>query len=452
MSVYYLIVYLIVLIIIAYFSFKKIRNYSDFFIARKKGSYIAITGSLVATILGGSAVIGSVDAGTGMGWATSWFMLCASIGLLGLLPLVKKISKIGRFTLPELLEDLYGTKPKNIASVIIPVAWLGIVAAQVIAAAKILTSFIEISYTAGVLISGFVFIAYTIAGGQVSILKTDAFQSVLIILGLILTSLMAYFYEPEFQIRQFNFPFNHDFTPFSLFLLLITYSTTFTAGPDIYSRIFSSKNEKTARQAIVTTAIILIPVAFIIGHLSVVGETLNYPTTAEGAKLINIGLIVLPGWLLPLVILALLSAVLSSADTSMLSASIIITDFFEKNNFSIASIFKTRIVIALMGVVSMLIALNFSSIIGMLLMALSVYSGAFTLPIILGLAGVGTKAKYVSMAIFSGGTIALAGKIIAESVDELTGNLVIVLAFVINAVFMLIGNRAYRSGHNATSK
>jgi SSS family solute:Na+ symporter len=85
-------------------------------------------------------------------------------------------------------------------------------------------------------------------------------------------------------------------------------------------------------------------------------------------------------------------------------------------------------------------------------MALSVYSGAFTLPIILGLAGVKTNAKYVSMAIFSGGTIALAGKIIAESADELIGNLIIVLAFVINAVFMFIGNRAFRLGHNAISK
>ncbi|HKK82257.1 MAG TPA: hypothetical protein VJ909_08410 [Prolixibacteraceae bacterium] len=447
MSVYYLIIYLVVLALIAYFSFKKIRNYSDFFIARKKGSYIAITGSLIATILGGSAVIGSVDAGTGMGWTTSWFMLCASIGLLGLLPLVKKINNIGRFTLPELLEDLYGTRPKNIASVIIPVAWLGIVAAQIIAAAKILTSFIEISYTTSVLIAGFVFITYTIAGGQVSILKTDAFQSVLILLGLILISSMAYFYEPEFNVRSFNFPFNPDFTPFSLFLLIITYATTFTAGPDIYSRIFSSKDDKTAKNAIITTAVILIPVAFIIGYLSVVGETLNYTTISGGAKLINIGLIVLPEWLLPLVILALLSAVLSSADTSMLSASIIITDFFEKNNFTITSILKTRIVIVLLGITSIVIALNFSSIIGMLLMALSVYSGAFTLPIILGLAGVRTDDKYVSMAIFSGGVIALAGKIIAESAHEFTGNLIILLAFVVNAGFMFLGNRTARLKH-----
>jgi SSS family solute:Na+ symporter len=447
MSIYFLVVYLIILAFIAYFSFKKIRNYSDFFIARKKGSYIAITGSLIATILGGSAVIGSVDAGSNMGWTTSWFMLCASIGLLGLLPLVKKINKIGRFTLPELLEDLYGKKPKDISSVIIPVAWLGIIAAQVIAAAKILTSFIEISYTASVLIAGIVFITYTIAGGQVSILKTDAFQSVLILLGLILISSMAYFYEPAFHVRQFDFPFNADFTPFSLFLLIITYSTTFTAGPDIYSRIFSAKNEKTAKHAIITTAAILIPIAFIIGYLSVLGESLNYSTTTGGAKLINIGLIVLPEWLLPLVILALLSAVLSSADTSMLSASIIITDLFEKNNFSIASILKTRIVIALLGVISIVIALNFSSIIGMLLMALTVYSGAFTLPIIMGLAGFKTDSKYVSIAIFSGGVIALAGKIIAESADEFTGNMIIIMAFVVNAVFMFIGNRTFRLKH-----
>src|SRR5690606_30100364 len=116
-----LLIYLLVLILIAYKSNQKVSDFNDFFVAGKKGSYLAITGSLIATILGGSAVIGSIDAGKNIGWASSWFMLSASLGLLALIPLSKKISTMGRFTLPDLLNDLYGHKTKLIASVIIPI-------------------------------------------------------------------------------------------------------------------------------------------------------------------------------------------------------------------------------------------------------------------------------------------------------------------------------------------
>jgi SSS family solute:Na+ symporter len=77
-----LIAYISILAFIAIRSYPKVVNYSDFFVARKKGNYFSITGSLVATILGGSAIIGAVDEGLKIGSATSWYMICASIGFL----------------------------------------------------------------------------------------------------------------------------------------------------------------------------------------------------------------------------------------------------------------------------------------------------------------------------------------------------------------------------------
>ncbi|MBN1924358.1 MAG: hypothetical protein JW798_00855, partial [Prolixibacteraceae bacterium] len=126
-------IYLMILIAIAFFSYKKIKGHTDFFVARREGGFYTVTGSLLATILGGSAIIGTIDAGPKLGWATSWFMLCATIGLVALFPLAKKVKQLGRFTLPELLEDLFNNRIKKISSVVIPVAWLGIIAAQVIA-------------------------------------------------------------------------------------------------------------------------------------------------------------------------------------------------------------------------------------------------------------------------------------------------------------------------------
>ncbi|MBN2262713.1 MAG: hypothetical protein JW735_07370 [Prolixibacteraceae bacterium] len=439
MTIAILIIYLITLIFIAITSNKRVNNFSDFFVAGKKGSYFAITGSLLATILGGSAVIGSIDAGKTMGWASSWFMLSASVGLLALIPFTSKISKTGRFTLPELLEDIYNTQTKNIASAIIPLAWLGVVAAQIIAAAKILQSFTGTTYETGVIISGLVFVFYTVAGGQISILKTDSIQAVLIVAGLFTIAAFVFTGNKPIPLQSaLSFPFNYNFKPIDLVVLLITYGTTFTVGPDMFSRIFCARNQQVARKAIVTTAIILIPVAFAIGYLSIV------PTSSHGAHIINISMELLPAWLSPLVVIALLSAVLSSADTTLLSASIIVTDIFEKNNFNAKSLIKTRVVIIAIGFASIAIAFFFDSIIEMLLVALTVYSGAFTIPIIIGLAGLKCKANYISFAIVTGGLIALSGKLISFTNANINSNLLIVASFFISSLIVTFGALKYK--------
>ncbi len=442
MTTIILVIYLLFLVFIAISSFNKIDNHTDFYIARKKGTYKSVTGSLVATILGGSAIIGAIDAGSTMGGATSWFMLCAATGLIMLLPFLKKISKLGRFTLPELIEDLHGKRAKTYASYIIPLAWLGIVAAQIIASARILQSFTEMPYEIGVIVTAIVFTFYTIAGGQISILRTDSLQSILIVAGIAAIAFFTHksgaYISPE--IAKLTFPFNNSFSPIDLFILVITYATTFTVGPDIYSRIFCAKDHKTARKSVLSTALILIPVAFIVGYLSIKGAGLNTPET-HSATIIDLALSVLPQWLTPLIVIALLSAVLSSADTSMLNSAIIVTDLIEKNGFGKSSLKKTRIVVLIIGGLSLIIALHFTSIIGMLLIALAVYSGAFTLPVITGLNGIKIKSIYVSVAIITGGSIALAGKLWAEYGHSFTGNMIIIASFIVNGIILSVGKQ-----------
>ena len=92
-----------------------------------------------------------------------------------------------------------------------------------------------------------------------------------------------------------------------------------------------------------------------------------------------------------------------------------------------------------MGALSLLISLQFTSIIGMLLIALSVYSGAFILPILVGLAGIKVKPKQVSMAIALGGILALAGKLVANFGNSDIGNIILLLAFAGNGFILFLG-------------
>ena len=445
-----LIVYLVFLILIAVRSARHVKDIPDFFVARKGASAKAVAGSLVATILGGSAVIGAIDSGARLGGAATWFMLVGALGLLALIPFAGRAYQHGKYALPDLVENLYGKGPRLVASLVIPVAWTGIVAAQIIAAAKLLMTFTSLGYTAAAIIAAAVFTGYTLAGGQLSILRTDFLQACLIILGLAVLAGFALAggenAAPSLSaILQGApaFPFNTNFSPLDLFLLILTYGTTYTAGPDIFSRVFCARDTVTAKKAIAMAALTLIPVAFIIGFLAVYGVSLG---DVQGARITAIANQVLPQPLIPLIALALLSVVLSSADTTLLSSSVIICRLFDVREIpacaGMTPLTKARIVILLNGVVALLLALVFTDIIGTLLLALAVYAGAFTVPILWGLLGLKAKPKFVAVAIMAGGILALAGKLcpaLPGALGAHTGDILMIAAFVVNGVILALG-------------
>ena len=457
-------IYLVLLAIIAARSARHVKDIPDFFVARKGASAKAVAGSLVATILGGSAVIGAIDSGARLGGAATWFMLVGALGLLALIPFAGRAYQHGKYALPDLVENLYGKGPRLVASLVIPVAWTGIVAAQIIAAAKLLMTFTTLGYTAAAIIAAAVFTGYTLAGGQLSILRTDFLQACLIILGLVVLAGFALFGGDSANAAPSlsailqgapAFPFNTNFSPLDLFLLILTYGTTYTAGPDIFSRVFCAKDTITAKKAIAMAALTLIPVAFIIGFLAVYGVSLG---DAQGARITAIANQVLPQPLIPLIALALLSVVLSSADTTLLSSSVIICRLIRlgstdkeipagvypglRSEAGMTPLTKARIVILLNGIVALLLALVFTDIIGTLLLALAVYAGAFTVPILWGLLGLKAKPKFVAAAIVAGGILALAGKLcpaLPGALGAHTGDILMIAAFVVNGVILALG-------------
>ena len=449
-----LIIYLVVLVLIAVRSAQRVKDIPDMFVARKGASAMAVAGSLVATILGGSAVIGAIDSGMKLGAAASWFMLTGAIGLFALIPFAARAYKHGKYTLPDLVENLYGKGPRTVASIVIPIAWTGIVAAQIIAAAKLLMTFTPMEYTTAAIVSAAVFTGYTLAGGQLSILRTDFFQACLIVAGLVLVAGFALVNGAGdagvLPSRDLPFPFNEGFSPFDLFLLILTYGTTYTAGPDIFSRVFCAKDVHSAKKAIAVAACVLIPVAFVIGILALFGTSLG---DIQGARITAIANAVLPPALVPLVALALLSVVLSSADTTLLSSSVIICRLFDMGNTadrnSVKSpLAKARIIILLNGIVALLLALVFTDIIGTLLLALAVYAGAFTVPILWGLLGLKAKPKFVAVAIVAGGALALAGKLcppLPGSLGTHTGDFLMIAAFIVNATILALGRTGQQS-------
>lgn len=434
MQLFFVVLYLCLLLGIGFFSSKRTKKNRDYYIAGNNIKTPALTLSLLATILGSSAILGSINLASTQGWAASWFLLSASIGLFILVALAKYVRRFGKFTLPELLGDFYGEKAQKLASLIIPIAWIGIIAAQLIGASKILASITDIPYTFGVIISGIVIIIYTFIGGQKSIIKTDGLQAILLLVGLLLLAGFIYMNLdiPIADLTDREFPFNENFKVWDLLILLLTYASTFVVGPDIYSRLFCAKDEKTAQKSVFITAIVILIFALMLSFIGVSANAMYNGIDSQTAfSFLTLVNDLLPVWLSTILVTALLSAVMSSADTTLLTASTILSQPKKGKEYSIK---KTRIFIVILGILSIFLALKVTSIISSLLLALTFFSGAFIIPVAAGLLSYRAKTSVVLTAMISGGIIALVGKLVIMFSDKsIVAYSLMIGAFIINA-------------------
>ena len=100
--------YFLGMIAVGMISRRKARGVDEFFVAGRKGSSLFITGSLLATIVGGSATVGMAGWGFSRGLTGAWWLLVGSIGLIVLgIFLAQKVRNFALYTLPELVEKQY---------------------------------------------------------------------------------------------------------------------------------------------------------------------------------------------------------------------------------------------------------------------------------------------------------------------------------------------------------
>ena len=388
-------VYFLCMIAIGVASRKKARGIDNFFVAGRKGSSLFITGSLLATIVGGSATVGMAGLGFTQGLTGAWWLLVGSIGLVVLgLFFAKKVRKLRLYTLPQLVAQQYDGRTALAASVLIVIAWLGIIAGQIVAAGKILSVLGIGSPLLWMVLFTIVFIVYTILGGQHAIIRTDALQIGIIFAGVFgaLALLLVRLgglngLKDCLSSEQFAFPLSSQFGAMELIAFLLLVGLTYVVGPDMYSRLFCAKDDKTAKVSVFWAALLVIPLAFCITLIGM-GASALFPQISPEQALPTVIKEVLSPLLGGIVLAALLSAVMSSADTTLLSAStILVMDVVRpfKPSLSQEKILSlSRWGIVVLGLGSLILALTLKGVINALLFAYTMYTCGLVLPVIAG--------------------------------------------------------------------
>ena len=186
-------VYLLALVIYGLvIAHKKVKTADDMVTGGHRIPFIILVGSLLATWCGGGGITGSAGVVySGGPWVGAITFAAPPIGIILLYFIAGKVRKSNKVTVPEIMEARYGKTASIISALCVMLAYVGVLATQLKAAADILvllcsSSGVELSHGMALTICTVVIAVITVGGGLVSVAYSDAVSALIMIGGFFL--------------------------------------------------------------------------------------------------------------------------------------------------------------------------------------------------------------------------------------------------------------------------
>jgi solute:Na+ symporter, SSS family len=328
------------LVLVAYFSVmlfvgwrSRGQSAESYWVAERRYSTSRVTASLVATIFGASSTMGIIGLGYSRGFTGAWWSL---IGGIALIPfgffLASRVRALRVYTLPDILKEAYGDKVAIPAGLMIALAWCGVIAAQMIAGGRLLSGVLSLDFQLALGIVAVVFVLYTFWGGQLSVIRTDFWQLMLFVGGLFIA--LAFLIESQGSLdtvlkqvppQHLRFPVSSAFGWYEVLVFYpLVVGLPYIVGPDIYSRVLCARNDQVARKSTLLAALFVIPLSFLLAFFGVLARA-QFPGIPAETALPHTLRTLIPAGLEGLIVAGFLGAIMSSADTCLISASTILS-------------------------------------------------------------------------------------------------------------------------------
>ena len=377
--------YLAILITIGLISSKKIKNSNSFFLADRSLGRFALLSTITATTVGGSATIVAGGRIYAQGLPALWYDLAGGLGLIVLgLFIATKVRKTGLFTLPDITGSMFDKRVRFASAILIVITEIAWVSLLIQACSLVLSVAIPIEYTTLLVIITIGFILYTIIGGQYAVVYTDIIQFVVMLVGICCIAAPLLFMDAlpgisELSSTTLSFPVNENIGFMGAASIFFLMFLPHVVGPDIYSKILSAKDEKTAKTGSILSGMLKLVFAISIGVIALSALVLH-PGLENAYVAIPTAVFNLSPVIGAIILAAFVSVMLSSADSCLLSAGTIISiDLLKNKNINIS-----RIGILLVGFGALALALYLGDVLKTLQLAYTIFTAGLTIPILFG--------------------------------------------------------------------
>lgn len=414
----YVVGYFIIMLIIGQQSSKKIHNSEDFVLAGRSLGPLVLMGTMLATYTGGGTITGggnSLSYNNGI-WSGIFFCLPALITIVVLYLISGKIRAMGKYTVSEILEEKYGKEAKILASIIIMLAFVGILSYQYKGLAFVLNVTTGISVPLGIIISAALIIILTTMGGLVTVAYTDAISASLILISVVIAVPISIAVAGGWS----NVVANSTPTSLTLssglnfFQFIGNYLPLLILGlgdQNMYQRIVAAKGGKDAKIGMLGWFIGILIVMPCVAVIAFVSKSIFGDTIQAGMALISITT-VLPSVLGGILLAGSTAFIVTTGTSYLMSASTnvtydIYTSYINKNATDKQKLIVTRFTVPILGAFAFIIINFFPSVLAVQMYSYTIYGAGITPAVLAALLWkrVNKKAGFSSMIVGTIGTL-----------------------------------------------
>lgn len=425
----FVMLYMLLTIAIGIYAAMRVNNTNDYALAGRSLPLPMVVTATFATWFGSETILGLpgrfIESGI-HGVVEDPFGSGMALVLVGMF-FAQKLYKLNILTIGDYYRHRYGRAIEVLCTIFIVISYLGWVGAQVAALGLVINLITEgmISVSTGMMIGTGVVLVYTMFGGMWSVAITDFFQMIIIVAGLIVILFFAADLAGGFDqiigyARQKELFHALPEPTVSGWLFWISAAITMMIGSipqqDVFQRVMSAKDTKTAMAGPIIGGCVYILFAFVPMFI-VISAILVMPDTASGLLqedpqrvLPTLVKDYMPMWLRVLFFGAVLSAVMSTASATILAPSTafvsnILTTFVKLDDRHMLRAMRWTVFVFTFLVLTYSLLVEGTAIYDMVAMAYQFpVVGAFW-PLVCGLYWKHTTRQGVYLSMFLGGVV-----------------------------------------------
>lgn len=410
------------------------RSPEAFLLGDRSFGLLSTWAALTSTTVGGSTTLVLAALVAARGLPGLWLDLSGTLGLLALgLLLARRIRETGEVTLAAVVGRFYGPRVRKVAACLVILAsivWFALLAQ---ATETVVTALTDWDPTAVLVATAALFISYTALGGQRAVVGTDLLQLGLMVAGIVGVALplaLASLARTGWPSELLVFPVGPRLGWADVAALLVLVGLPHAVGNDVWAKLLSARDAAVARRATLLAAAaklgfgVAVAVVALAGVASGVGGEPQalFPATVRA----------LAGPLSPLLLVALVATMQSSADSVLLSAAAATSH----DLLGGAPPRTSRLLVVAYGALGLAVALAMRDVLETFRLGYTLFAAGLILPTLAAFVPrVAVRPRFAAAAMLLGGGAALAARAWGEGPDP------VLVGTAVNALVLLSGLR-----------
>ena len=377
---------------------KKVKTADDMVTGGHRIPFIILVGSLLATWCGGGGITGNASIiYNGGPWVGAITFAAPPIGIILLYFIAGKVRKSNKVTVPEIMGARYGQSASIISAVCVMLAYVGVLATQLKAAADILvllcsSSGVEISRGLALVICTTIIVVITVGGGLVSVAYSDAISALIMIGGFFIAIpiLISVANAQGAVLPPEKTTLTGGMSGWELLGYFLPCLALMLGDQNMLQRFASAKNSTEAKKS--NIGMFIGEILVIVSIIAVVTQAARlYPTLDTPSNVIfQVSVDYLPMAFGALIMCACMAFIVTTADSYLLSSATNLTNdiyvkYIRKDATDKQKMLVLRGTIVVFSVIAVALTLYFPTVLSLQMTAYTMYGAAITPAILFAL-------------------------------------------------------------------